>query len=71
MTEKNIKILEEINLDSTVIEELIRRVDNVNHGKKMVECNRVFYMGFIIGLFNIGLINGISLDSLASEVEEP
>ena len=70
MTEKNIKILEEINLDSSVIEELIRRVDNVNHGKR-VEYNRVLYMGFIIGLFNAGIINGISLDSLASELEEP
>ena len=70
MTEKNIKILEEINLDSSVIEELIRRVDNVNHGKG-VECNRAFYMGFIIGLFDTGIINGISLGSLASEVEEP
>lgn len=70
MTEKNIKILEEINLDFPVIEDLIRRVDNVNHGK-MVEYNRGFYMGFIIGLFDTGIINGISLDSLASEVEEP
>ncbi len=70
MTEKNIKILEEINLDSPVIEDLIRRVDNVNHGKR-VEYNRCLYMGFIIGLFNAGIINGISLDSLASEVGEP
>lgn len=70
MTEKNIKILEEINLDSPVIEDLIRRVDNVNHGKR-VEYNSAFYMGFIISLFDTGIINGISLDSLASEVEEP
>ena len=67
MTEKNIKILEEINLDSPVIEDLIRKVDNVNHGN-WVEYNRAFYMGYIIGLFDTGIINDISLDSLASEV---
>lgn len=68
MKEENIKILEEINLDSSVIDELIRRIDYVNHGRR-VEYNRGFYMGFINSLFVIGVISAISLDLLASEVE--